>query len=238
MALKDLLPSPTYNKKILDRFEKPHNCGSLKSVSYFYLATGSASHAETGIKITLYLLVDITDGVVTEAKFQALAPPLLIAACDVLCSQILRKNHAVASKTKQEAIYNQLDDHTIDCRLILEALERACLMCEMLPKTPLPSPSHEDQEGIPGWLTLSDEERLAHLGKILDEEVKPYVELDEGGIEVVELRNGLELKIAYKGACTTCYSSVGATLQSIQEILQRKIHPQLVVEPDMSSLGL
>ena len=71
----------------------------------------------------------------------------------------------------------------------------------------------------------------------MKEEVQPYIELDAGGIEVPELKNGQEVVIAYQGACTTCPSSTGATLNAIQEILRARVHPSLTVKPDLSLLS-
>ena len=73
---------------------------------------------------------------------------------------------------------------------------------------------------------------------MLNEEVRPYVVLDEGGIEVQELIHDKELIIAYKGSCTSCFSAIGATLATIQQIIQTKVHPDLIVVPNMDALQL
>jgi NifU-like protein len=99
-----------------------------------------------------------------------------------------------------------------------------------------PIPQTEGGSGYPGWLSLSHEKKLAVIEEILNEEVRPYVELDAGGIEVQELINDKELIIAYKGSCTSCFSAIGATLSTIQHIVQTKIHPTLIVVPNMDAL--
>jgi NifU-like protein len=56
--------------------------------------------------------------------------------------------------------------------------------------------------------------------------------LDAGGVTVVNLINDKELLISYQGACTSCYSSIGATLSYIQQVIRAKIHPDITVVPD------
>ena len=71
---------------------------------------------------------------------------------------------------------------------------------------------------------------------MIKNEIQPFIALDAGGVEVLEL-DGLEVKIAYEGACVTCPSATGATLSAIQEILRAQVHPGLEVKPDLSYLS-
>lgn len=236
MSLKDLIPQPLYGKKIVERFENPKNCGTLCGRKEIPLVTGS--NVENGIKITLYLLIDAEDGIIADAKFQAIAPPLIIAATDILCDLILRKNYEVARNLRPESILKALDDDDINLNPILDTLQSATQKAALLdlPKTPLPK--ENKGSGMPEWHSFSKQQKLAQIEKIIEEEIRPYIEMDEGGIEVQDLINDKELVIAYKGACTSCFSSIGATLNSIQEILQAKLHPDLSVTPDLTNLKL
>lgn len=82
-------------------------------------------------------------------------------------------------------------------------------------------------------MDLSLKEKIAVIEHVLDEDVRPYIALDAGGVEVLNLLNDHEVIITYQGTCTSCYSSVGTTLSYIQETLRRKVHPDLSVIPDV-----
>lgn len=68
--------------------------------------------------------------------------------------------------------------------------------------------------------------------------MRPYIALDAGGIEVINLIEDKQVIIAYQGSCTSCYSSIGTTLSYIQQTLRAKVHPDLVVIPDMDFQNL
>ena len=89
---------------------------------------------------------------------------------------------------------------------------------------------------LPDWSLLSYDDKLSLIKKVIDEEVRPYIELDAGGIKVLELRNDMEVLIAYEGACVTCPSSIGGTLDAISQILKTRMNPHLIVKPDASFL--
>ena len=63
--------------------------------------------------------------------------------------------------------------------------------------------------------------------------MRPYIALDAGGVEVLNLVDDHQVLIAYQGSCTSCYSAVGTTLSYIQQVLRNKVHPSLVVVPDI-----
>ena len=126
--------------------------------------------------------------------------------------------------------------------LAVEALDAACEKCLDIPISDPsyspPVPSHLNATGeYPEWDILAASEKLELIREIVREEIQPYIELDAGGIEVQELKEDREVVIAYQGACTTCPSSTGATLNAIQEILRARIHPNLTVKPDLSLLS-
>jgi NifU-like protein len=77
-------------------------------------------------------------------------------------------------------------------------------------------------------------QQMTVLEQIIASDIRPYVELDAGGVQVLEVVAHREVIIAYQGSCTTCHSATGATLNAIQQILRTKVHPELVVIPDMS----
>lgn len=174
-----------------------------------------------------------------------------MAAAESACELIVGKNYDQAKRLGADLIDKKLRDkpeipafpeETLSLlNVVLEALDSAAEKCMDIPLSTTyvsPVPQTEGGKEYPGWLSLPYEKKIAVIEEILNTEVRPYVELDEGGIEIQELVNDRELIIAYKGACTTCFSSIGATLSTIQQILQAKVHPDLVVTPNMDALKL
>lgn len=83
--------------------------------------------------------------------------------------------------------------------------------------------------GYPGWLELSEEEKIFLIESVLDEHVRPYVEFDGGSVEVKKLIDGRELIINYKGSCCSCSSALCSTLYMIQDVLHMYVSPNLTV---------
>ncbi len=74
----------------------------------------------------------------------------------------------------------------------------------------------------------SDDPRLAEINKMLDEQVRPYLLADGGGLKVVGLDNDV-LKVHYQGACGTCPTATSGTLYAI-ESMARRIDPNIRIE--------
>lgn len=75
---------------------------------------------------------------------------------------------------------------------------------------------------------LSEEDKLALVEKILDDDVRPALAGDGGGVLVRGIR-GHEVGIFYQGACGSCPSAAAGTLMAIQRMLQDQIDPRIKV---------
>ena len=82
-------------------------------------------------------------------------------------------------------------------------------------------------------MELSLKKKIAVIEEVMDRDIRPYIALDGGGVTVLNLIGDKELSIAYQGSCTSCYSSIGTTLSYIQQVLRAKVHPDIVVVPEM-----
>ncbi len=71
---------------------------------------------------------------------------------------------------------------------------------------------------------------IQRIETLLDETVRMHLQGDGGDIEVVKYENH-RLEVRYQGACGTCPSSIGATLDAIQGILREQFDPELEVIP-------
>jgi NifU-like protein len=247
-----------FSKKMADRIISPRNQGSFTPQDAesreMRCAIGSSGLLSEGNVVALYWLVDPTDGIIVDAKFQVFGQVALIAAAEAACEILVGKNYEQARRMGVDLIDKKLRDQPelsafpeetlFLLNLTLEAIEAATIQCEGIPLSqnyvsPVPdmeAPHTEVSEGYPGWSTLSQAQKLQVIEQVLNEEVLPYIQLDGGGIEVQALLHDREVMIAYQGACTTCFSSIGSTLSSIQQILQTKIHADLIVIPNMDAL--
>ncbi|MEI6232442.1 MAG: NifU family protein [Planctomycetota bacterium] len=81
------------------------------------------------------------------------------------------------------------------------------------------TPSHSDAaDGL-----------LASVRKLIDTDIRPFVQADGGDIELVGI-NGNKVRVKLLGACETCPSSVFTLRDGVETRLKAKIAPDLVVE--------
>ena len=216
------------------------------------LVIGKGGHLEDGNQIALYWLVDEEEGVIVDALFQAFGHPPLVGMGEGVTSLVIGKNYdqvgRMGSDLVEKTIATSPNQSPLPkgsgflVNLVLEAMEEACAQCSDIPfaeyTSPLPgegiSPLGEG-EVYPGWEELSLEGKLEVIEQVLDKEIRPYIAMDAGGLEVLALE-GNTVKVAYQGSCTSCYSATGATLSAIQQVLQSHIDPTLIVEPDLENL--
>jgi len=73
----------------------------------------------------------------------------------------------------------------------------------------------------------SDDPRLMEINRMLDEQVRPYLLADGGGLKILGL-DGNRLKVHYQGACGTCPTATSGTLYAIESMVKR-IDPEIEV---------
>lgn len=245
----------SYSHKLTRKIESPRHIGSFTEEEAkargMRLATGKQGKLQEGYLIHLFLLIDPLDGVIADAKFQLFGPSAFIGIADAACELLLRKNHRQALLITGDKIENHLRDQQETpslpeeafplLNLVIDAIEESVNQCADIPiTTPMPPPSlshlsSPSGEGHPGWTTLSRGEKIALIEEIIAKEIRPYIELDAGGIEVIDFVGDHKLLIAYQGACTTCFSATGATLNAIQETLRNHLDPHILVIPEIST---
>lgn len=71
--------------------------------------------------------------------------------------------------------------------------------------------------------------QLATINSILDETVRPALQMDGGDIQLAGYDNNV-LKVFYQGACGSCPSSSMGTMKAIENILKDQFNPDIVVE--------
>jgi NifU-like protein len=257
MALTQLIEPFTwhkYSKKLSSRLGVLRYAGAFEEEASkargMHLAIGVAGEVNEGNAVRIHWLVDPEDGVIVDARFTAFGQTALLAAADISCELCMGKNYDQARRVTSELIDKQVRDrgdqvafpketqpHVL---LVVEALADAAAQCEGLPLAstyvaiPLPAGTAAPEgEGYPGWLELTLQQKIAVIEQILDADVRPYIALDAGGVNVLNLIENRQLIISYSGSCTSCYASVGTTLSYIQQVMRAKVHPSITVIPDL-----
>jgi Fe-S cluster biogenesis protein NfuA len=72
-----------------------------------------------------------------------------------------------------------------------------------------------------------EDEKLAAIRQLIDDQVRPYLQGDGGDLHVLGL-DGNVLRVHYQGACGSCPSSISGTLAGIEGLV-RQIDPELEV---------
>lgn len=76
----------------------------------------------------------------------------------------------------------------------------------------------------------NDSEMLKKINDVLDSRVRPALEGDGGGLEVLGV-DGLKVIIKYQGACGSCPSAINGTLRAIEGLLRRDVNSEIQVLP-------
>ncbi len=236
-------PWVTYSAKLIKSMVHPLHAGELKS-DYI----GEEGSFDSGSQVRFYLSLNTDDGVILDAKFRAFGETLLIGAAEIICELVIQKNYGQAKRISAELVEKTAEDRTHKkgfpkeaasyINLALEALDIALAKCDGLPipeeflVTPVDLSDLKKGE-YPNWAALTHPERIDLISHVLTHEIAPYVQLDGGDVKIKELKNDIELTIKYEGSCTTCISSTGSTLSAIQQILRARVHPLIIVIPDL-----
>jgi NifU-like protein len=242
-------PWSLYGKKLAQKIDQPQFVGFFKPED----VEGRGLRLVIGRQesMALYWLVDETDGVIADIRYQMIGPSALIGALEAACQLLLRKNYDQARRISADLIDREVRDKpNVEAfpvqfyghlNLVLEAVEEAAQQCMDIPidETELSSPLTPEMmsgAGIEGWEELTQKAKLSIIEQVIQTEIRPYIELDAGGIQIIDLSDKHELTIAYQGSCTSCHSATGSTLTAIQNILQAKVFHAIQVIPDLSYL--
>lgn len=247
-------PWKRYSKKLRARIDNPRNAGAFSvddaQQRGMRRVEGVEGSFEDGNAIHLYWLVDPDDGAIVDAKFQVYGQSALIGAADVACELLVGKNYDQARRIGTDLLDKEVRDKPNvaafppetypHLNLVIGAIDNAADQCLDIPlpvayiAPPAPTDIGEVLEGgYPGFEAMPLQKKIALIDQVLETDVRPYIALDGGGVEVINLLDGKEVVIAYQGNCTSCFSAVGATLAYIKQVINAKVHPDLEVVPDM-----
>ncbi len=235
-----------YSKKLKEKLQNPKFVGFFSEEDAedkgMRLVIGSDGSMKEGSMVSFYLLIDEEDGVISDVKFQAFGPSALIGASEALCALMLRKNYDQISRITADLIGQSIQDKSStyafpkECNIflnqVISAIEQVPFACADIPfksdYTDTPISFDLDKNIIENFKELSKDVKRKIIEEVIDKEVRPFIELDAGGVTVEDL-NDLTVFISYAGTCTSCHAATGATLSAIQQILKAKVHPDVSV---------
>lgn len=246
------LPYPwaSYSKKLAEKIDHPQFAG-------FFTPDDAKGRdvrlvvGREGEMVAMYWLVDESDGIIADVRYQVFGASALIGALEAASQLLLRKNYHQAQRIGADLIDREVRDKTDTeafppevyghLNLVLSVIEDAASQCSDIPfeEVYTASPIHADQmnSGVyPGFEALQKSAKIGIIEDVIQKEIRPYIELDAGGIQIIDFSDQYELVIAYQGSCTSCYAATGSTLNAIQQILQARVHPSITVTPDLSFL--
>lgn len=236
-----------FSKKLREKIDRLRFVGAFTEELALEKGMRFVSAKEKNVRIDW--LVDESDGIVADAKFQAYGPVGLIAAAEVASELAIRKNYNQISRISVDLIDQHMRDHKetpafpkeCDAFLnqVLVAIDLAVEQCSDIPfndtydTTPIETDFGAIPGGIPGFLEFPKGKKIKLIEEVIKKEIRPYIELDAGGVKLIDFSDEGEVTISYEGACTSCHASTGSTLTAIQKILQARVHPSLFVTPKL-----
>lgn len=99
----------------------------------------------------------------------------------------------------------------------------------ILEKLPAHDPNFQVSETAKTIERKSDNPEIAKIEAILDNTIRPALQMDGGDILVTSLEGNV-LQVHYQGACGSCPSSAMGTLKAIEGILKDEYNPEITVE--------
>ncbi len=225
-ADRDLTPA------VIDRLARLQHVGELAEADAPGLTLVKTSHGaeQAADHIQLTLAVDKT-GIVRQGRFRCQASGSLLAVYDAMVGLTIgRAIAAIATITPREVerclrgagsepAFTLGDDADQSFYVLRKAAER------------LSAPAAAGATGTAAlpWNDCGLFEKVRRIEAVLDGQVRPALASDGGGLDLVDLKDE-ELWVQYHGACGSCSSSIGGTLQFIQDSLNNHLGTGLRVQ--------
>ena len=81
---------------------------------------------------------------------------------------------------------------------------------------------------------ITDRELLSKIEGALDE-IRPYLEADEGDISLIEVTDDMVVKVKLMGACSSCNVSMMTMKSGVEQTIKRAV-PEIKEVIDITSL--
>lgn len=194
------------------------------------LITTSHGADQAAERITLALLVD-QGGLVADARFRSNATEDLLAAYDAMVEMVVGRPLVDATAITPRRIEAFLRGAAAEPAfpLALDADQPFFILRKAVEayEKPKPGDGPRTADQLP-WPEVGLFEKVRRIETVLDQHVRPALASDGGGIDLVDLQ-GDELLVQYHGACGSCSSSIGGTLNFIQDSLNNHLGTTLKI---------
>ncbi len=243
---------PQLSARALARIAAPRFAGELgateaAAAGCTLIATEhGAQHAPEHISLTMLVA---GDGNVRAVRYRSPAGGAQLAAYDVmaeLCQGRSLTEAAAITPRQVDALLRDPDGGPV-LELVATGAPDADHPFYVLRKAverhhgataaaPAQSGGPRTSESLP-WTEVGLFEKVRRIEGVLDTQVRPALASDGGGIDLVDLKQD-DLYVQYHGACGSCSSSIGGTLQFIQDSLNNNLGTALTIKVTGADDGL
>lgn len=197
-----------------------------------HLVTTAHGAAEAADHIDLALMVD-DQGVVRDVRYRTPAHGDLLAAYDAMAELCVGQplSGLTAITPRQVDAFLRQGSEQPALRLGADADQAFYVLTKAAERgtaKPAPAAPTDGAAAMP-WTEIGLFEKVRRIEAVLDEHVRPALASDGGGLDLVDLQ-GEDLHVQYQGACGSCSSSIGGTLQFVQDSLNNHLGTTLQVK--------
>lgn len=234
----------TVNDQARARLQAPRFVGELApeqaTAAGMTLLESDHGAASASDHINMQALVD-AEGVIRDIRYSTLATGLSLLTFDVLAEYVIASSvHMAATVTpRQLSVYMQEQGYEIEADtagsgdpdrpfyVLVKLAGRWKSMHGGSDDTTAPDATPVNADGpktadqLP-WEEVGLFERVRRIESVLDEHIRDALAADGGGMELVDLQ-GNTLAVQYQGACGSCSSAIGGTMQFIEDTLEAQL---------------
>lgn len=232
-----------YSKEMRKKIEMPFYAKSCSGEEFF--------GEKLGIAYKLDITFDEEKGVFMSFSYMISGPTFMVALLEGLGDLVVKKRVQDVVHIRGADIFDQLNVYEVAPLYSDEDMEEysrflssfvnhvidsfSFLVEKYAPhtfSTPEGLKKFEiEGEGVENFYELSKEDQILLVEKVMERDIRPYVEMDDGGVKVKDItKNGIVL-IEYEGNCTSCHAAGSTTLSAITSILKAKVHKTIEVLP-------
>jgi NifU-like protein len=186
-----------------------------------------ADHAPGHIRLTL--LVDAA-GTVLDVRFRSNASGDLLAAYDAMAELVAGRRLAETRDVSPARVEAHLRGGGAESAfpLAADADQPFVILAKAIEAAEPRRDAPRTPDQLP-WGEVGLFEKVRRIEAVLDQHVRPALASDGGGIDLVDLKDD-ELFVQYSGACGSCSSSIGGTLNFVQDALNNHLGVVLTVQ--------
>jgi Fe-S cluster biogenesis protein NfuA/NifU-like protein involved in Fe-S cluster formation len=215
---------------VLARLAQLRHAGDLTEADAPGMTLIRTSHGAEGTPehIELVLALDRT-GMIRQGRFRSAAAGSLLAVYDAMVALCIDRPLAAAPTiTPRQAAEHLRGDAPEPALTLGEDADQPFYVLRKAAQR-LSAPATASAAAQATWTDCGLFEKVRRIETVLDAQVRPALASDGGGIDLVDLK-GDDLWVQYQGACGSCSSSIGGTLQFVQDSLNNHLGTRLTVQ--------